>query len=381
MKDELRRSLGSPAIRTLTRVWSQEPHRRVRTLVDPPHIAPRRLACPTYRGDPGETVICVGPNNSPVKRSEVREARVHDEETLLGAAIYVFGKQAPDAARSARLAEEIISDSLVIALSKIRRAEAEHGVKALIPEGLVYYIVRGALRHRSLGDGRPMTTESGQAREKLMRALEDLEKAGTDTHRPGLYGALAEEIRDSYPKRRRPTRGYELSWREIPRPHLSDELVRESSLSALSCPAPSAETTAMGRSDIPEISAWQDADQETPGGGKLTDSYALAILHAGAPLLTRPARGARSHARAQSLRSLRSALDDGPGAVRELVSRLGSGSTIDLVFDLSDRDAIGRLQELVSLCGDTEVVTLLRCAADLAEGRLSRAEKFVRSAA
>src|SRR5699024_546729 len=93
---------------TLTRIWSHEPHHEVRTIVDPPHIAPRRLACPTYQGDPDEMVICVGPDNSPMRRSEVEHERVHDEETLLGAVAYVFGQQASRAERGSRRKSSLI---------------------------------------------------------------------------------------------------------------------------------------------------------------------------------------------------------------------------------------------------------------------------------
>src|SRR5699024_12835637 len=60
-----------------------------------------------------------------------------------------------------------------------------------LPICLVYYVVRGALRHRSFGDGRHMSTESCQAREKLALALERLEREGEDVSRPGFRSALA----------------------------------------------------------------------------------------------------------------------------------------------------------------------------------------------
>lgn len=364
MNDNLRTSLGHPAIQALTRIWSHEPHREVRTVVDPPHIAPRRLACPTYQGDPDEMVICVGPDNSPMRRSEVEYERVHDEETLLGAVVYVFGKQASSAARRARIAEEVVSDSLVIALSKIRRAEDEHGVKALIPEGLVYYVVRGALRHRSFGDGRHMSTESCQAREKLALALERLEREGEDVSRPGFRSALAAEIRDAYPKRRRPTLGYELDWQEVPKPHLSDDLLMGYGMDLLTEPDPSTEDAMMGSLGIPEISRWQDSDLEAPEEvrGK-AGAYYQAVLHAGAPLLAPRARDRR---RGLAVAALAEALGEGPAQLRGLISGLGDGSEADAMFDPSDRSALLRLRELVDLCDDDQVEALLRSAVSLA---------------
>ena len=320
MTDTLRRNLGLPAAGELTRIWSVVPHHEVRTIVDQPHIAPRRVACPTYVGSPGETVILVGPDNKPVRRSEVGQ-RVHDEETLLGAIVSAFGKQAPDAARKAQIAEDVIQDSAVIALSKLRRAEAEHEVKALIPEGLVYYVVRGALRHRSFGDGRTTSTESGQAREKLMR--------------------LAEEIRDSYPARRRPTSGYMFSWLEVPASEdIRDDRATEIELHS----GPSAEETVLGRSDIPAIADWQDEVD----GSSVTESpnaaYPRAILHAGAPRLAPRKQGRAGSPRKSAAEVLEGALNRGAQAVRDLVEHLGHDSAIDPMFDLSEHGAAERLR-------------------------------------
>lgn len=359
--DTLRRNLGLPAADELTRIWSRIPHRGVRTLVDPPHIAPRRVACPTYVGSPGETVILVGPDSRPVRRSEV-DQRVHDEETLLGAIVSAFGKQAPDAARKAQIAEDVIQDSAVIALSKIRRAEAEHEVKALIPEGLVYYIVRGALRHRSFGDGRAMSTESGQAREKLMRLAEEAARRGEDTHRYGFLSGLAEEVRDAYPARRRPTAGYMFSWLEVPS---SENAWGDSDMEIASSSGPSAEEVALGRSSIPAISDWQDEVD----GPSVTESpkapYLCAILHAGAPQLAQGKKGRPGSSRRSAAEVLEKALGRGAQAVRDLVEHLGHDSAIDPMFDLSEPGAADRLRELVALCDDDAAISLLRSAVKL----------------
>lgn len=373
MNDSLRTSLGHPAIQTLTRIWSHEPHHEVRTIVDPPHIAPRRLACPRYQGDPDEMVICVGPDNSPMRRSEVEYERVHDEETLLGAVVYVFGKQASSVARRARIAEEVISDSLVIALSKIRRAEDEHGVKALIPEGLVYYVVRGALRHRSFGDGRYMSTESCQAREKLDLDLERLEKEGEDVSRPGFRSALAAEIRDAYPKRRRPTLGYELGWQEVPKPHLSDELLSELGMDRVTEPDPSAEDVTMGSLGIPEISRWQNSENDPHLGPEGSNRYLRAILHAGVPALRAPSKGALSSPRVRAIGALDEALEEGAVAVRSLIENLGDDSPLDEMFDLSDERSASRLAELAGLCSDDDLLDLMGDAAKIARRTRSRA--------
>lgn len=363
MTDTLRRNLGLPAAGELTRIWSVVPHHEVRTIVDQPHIAPRRVACPTYVGSPGETVILVGPDNKPVRRSEV-DQRVHDEETLLGAIVSAFGKQAPDAARKAQIAEDVIQDSAVIALSKLRRAEAEHEVKALIPEGLVYYVVRGALRHRSFGDGRTTSTESGQAREKLMRLAEEAARRGEDTDRQGFLSDLAEEIRDSYPARRRPTSGYMFSWLEVPASEdIRDDRATEIELHS----GPSAEETVLGRSDIPAIADWQDEVD----GSSVTESpnaaYPRAILHAGAPRLAPRKQGRAGSPRKSAAEVLEGALNRGAQAVRDLVEHLGHDSAIDPMFDLSEHGAAERLRELVALCDDDAVIDLLSGAVKLSK--------------
>lgn len=159
--------------------------------------------------------ILVGPKHSPITIGEVGDQRVYDRETLLDGVRYVFWRQAPSWARVARQREDIIQDSCIIALAKLNRAEEEHGCYALIPEALVWCVVRGALYHRSDGDGRHMSTESGQAREHLIEWW-NAHLGGGGAHSMRAFNAKAEEIRLEHPKRRRPTFGYQHAWIELP---------------------------------------------------------------------------------------------------------------------------------------------------------------------
>lgn len=138
------------------------------SLGEVPQSRRSRSDCPTATRTAGASVVLVTPAPTPVP-FDVVEERVHDRETLLGACAQVVDVQARAWAYSSRHREDIIQDSCVIAQSKMKRAESAcPRAEALVPEGLVYWIVRGVMRHRSQGDGRYVTTESGQGREVLM---------------------------------------------------------------------------------------------------------------------------------------------------------------------------------------------------------------------
>lgn len=167
-------------------------------------------ACPSAHRAPRALVVLVHPEPEAIRYREVEQERVHDRETLLGACRRVFDLQARAWAYSSRHREDLVQDSCVIALSKIERAESEcPGAEALVPEGLVYNIVRGAMRHRSEGDGRYMATESGQGREILMARWEDHVKAG-GIESMKRFEEMADQVRSAFPIGRRPTRGYHL---------------------------------------------------------------------------------------------------------------------------------------------------------------------------
>lgn len=167
-------------------------------------------ACPSAHRAPHALVVLVHPEPEAIRFREAKQERVHDRETLLGACRRVFDLQARAWAYSSRHREDLIQDSCVIALSKIERAEAEcPGAEALVPEGLVYNIVRGAMRHRSEGDGRYMATESGQGREILMGRWEEHVKAG-GIESMKRFEEMADQVRSAFPIGRRPTRGYHL---------------------------------------------------------------------------------------------------------------------------------------------------------------------------
>lgn len=167
-------------------------------------------ACPSAHRAPHALVVLVHPEPEATRYREVEQERVHDRETLLGACRRVFDLQARAWAYSSRHREDLIQDSCVIAMSKIVRAEAEcAGAEALVPEGLVYNIVRGAMRHRSEGDGRYMATESGQGREVLMARWEEHVKAG-GIESMKRFEEMADQVRSTFPIGRRPTRGYHL---------------------------------------------------------------------------------------------------------------------------------------------------------------------------
>lgn len=159
-------------------------------------------------------MVLVDPEPHAVRFRDVAQERVHDRETLLGACRRVFDLQARAWAYSTRHREDIVQDACVIALSKITRAEAEcPGAEALVPEGLVYWIIRGVMRHRSEGDGRYVSTESGQGREVLMARWEaHVNSGGSESMR--RFDQMATRVRSSFPIGRRPTRGYHLSRRE-----------------------------------------------------------------------------------------------------------------------------------------------------------------------
>ncbi|WME24442.1 hypothetical protein [Brachybacterium sp. GU-2] len=167
-------------------------------------------ACPSAHRAPDALVVLVHPEPVPVRFREVEQERVHDRETLLGACRRVFDLQARAWAYTSRHRDDLIQDSCVIAMSKIVPAEAAcPGAEALIPEGLVYNIVRGAMRHRSEGDGRYMATESGQGREILMATWEDhVKTGGVESMR--RFEEMADQVRSAFPIGRRPTRGYHL---------------------------------------------------------------------------------------------------------------------------------------------------------------------------
>lgn len=170
--------------------------------------------CPSaYR--PGRAlVVLVAPEPQATQFREIAQERVHDRETLLGACRRVFDLQARAWAYTFRHREDIVQDACVIALSKINRAQADFpGAEALVPEGLVYWIVRGVMRHRSEGDGRYVSTESGQGREVLMAAWEEHVKAG-GVESMRRFDQMAHRIRNGFPVGRRPTRDYQLSRRE-----------------------------------------------------------------------------------------------------------------------------------------------------------------------
>lgn len=172
---------------------------------------------PSAQRSPNSLVVLVHPEPVAIQFREIEQERVHDRETLLGACRRVFDLQARAWAYSSRHREDLIQDSCVIALSKIVRAEAEcPGAEALVPEGLVYNIVRGAMRHRSEGDGRYMATESGQGREFLMGRWEDHVKAGgIETMK--RFEEMADQVRSAFPIGRRPTRGYH--WGRLEQAH------------------------------------------------------------------------------------------------------------------------------------------------------------------
>lgn len=375
MRDPLERALGETTRTHLTRKWIHQPPFEVRTVVDPPHVLPKRIACPVYQGDPEEMVICVGPGKRPTKRSQVTESRVHDEETLLGALISVFGKQAFSAFRTVRHAEDIISESAIIALSKLRRAEEEHGVKALIPEGLVYYVVRGVLRHRSMGDGRYTSTESSQAREVLRREIDRLASQGVETQGQAFV-KLARQILESYPVRRRPTYGYEWNWLEIPKPHCDDEWSGESGIGAFMDPVISAEDEVLGMAGISEIQQWQDR-QETPSARRPTNTYVRGVQIAGLPFPAQGKPGDRTCSRARDV--FARAADSGATALRRVIDELGSGSDVDAAFDLSD-GADERMREMASICDDNDLLELA-AGALMVMGHVSRYRKYLESKA
>lgn len=165
-------------------------------------------ACPTAHRAPDALVVLVHPEPEAIRFQEIEQERVHDRETLLGACQRVFDLQARAWAYSSRHRADLIQDSCVIAMSKIVRAEAVcPGAEALVPEGLLYNIMRGAMRHRSEGDGRYMSTESGQGREILMGKWEDHVKAG-GSESIKLFEEMADQVRSTFPMHHRPTYGY-----------------------------------------------------------------------------------------------------------------------------------------------------------------------------
>lgn len=170
--------------------------------------------CPTADRPGGSLVVLVDPDPKAVRFREIAQEWVHNRETLLGACRRVFDLQARAWAYTVRHREDIVQDATVIALSKINRAEAEcPGAEALVPEGLVYWIIRGVMRHRSEGDGRYVSTESGQGREVLMAAWEEHVGAG-GVASMRRFDQMANRIRDGFPVGRRPTLDYQLSRRE-----------------------------------------------------------------------------------------------------------------------------------------------------------------------
>lgn len=363
-------TFGNPAAATITPVVFRGPSVRVRTIVDAPHIHVRRAKPPTSQGSPDEMVSLVDSDQGAITRFKAegspgpkgRKVRLHDADTLLGAMVYVFGIQSYDWAWRKQIAETVISDALVIAWSKFRRAsEAGGGAKVVISEALVYNILRGALRHRSSGDGRTISTESAQAREELDRRMERISSAVGYTYGREVRARLAREVRDSYPAGRRPTLGFELTWREAPKdptPHpmsSAEGAPYGHHLESILGEYPSAEDTALESSDISAIVKWQDSDP----GGQITEtainSYVRAVLHAGAPRLVKPRRGRKGKA----MEIAESASKDAASA-RELIGSLGDGSALDEEFDLSDRSAIERLRELAGLCSDAEVMKLAK---------------------
>lgn len=171
-------------------------------------------ACPAADRPGRALVVLVAPEPRTIRFRDIDQERVHDRETMLGACRRVFDLQARAWAYSPRHREDIVQDACVIALSKIKRAEADcPGAEALVPEGLVYWIIRGVMRHRSEGDGRYVSTESGQGREVLMARWEaHVAAGGAETMR--RFDDMATRVRSSFPIGRRPTRGYHLARRE-----------------------------------------------------------------------------------------------------------------------------------------------------------------------
>lgn len=195
-------------------------------------------ACPAADRPGSARVVLVDPDPKPTRFREIAQERVHDRETLLGACRRVFDLQARAWAYTFRHREDIVQDATVIALSKINRAEADcPGAEALVPEGLVYWIMRGVMRHRSEGDGRYMSTESGQGRELLMAKWEAHVKAG-GVESMRRFDQMAERIRDGFPVGRRPTLGYQMSRRE--QAHTYSHQLAEEAYQRLASPDPTA---------------------------------------------------------------------------------------------------------------------------------------------
>ena len=171
-------------------------------------------ACPAANRPGRALVVLVAPEPQTTRFRDIAQERVHDRETMLGACRRVFDLQARAWAYSPRHREDIVQDACVIALSKMNRAEADcRGAEALVPEGLVYWIIRGVMRHRSEGDGRYVSTESGQGREVLMARWEEhVGAGGAETMR--RFDQMATRVRASFPIGRRPTHGYHLARRE-----------------------------------------------------------------------------------------------------------------------------------------------------------------------
>lgn len=171
-------------------------------------------ACPAADRPGRALVVLVAPEPRTIRFRDIDQERVHDRGTMLGACRRVFDLQARAWAYSPRHREDIVQDACVIALSKMNRAEADcRGAEALVPEGLVYWIIRGVMRHRSEGDGRYVSTESGQGREVLMARWEEhVGAGGPETMR--RFDHMATRVRSSFPIGRRPTHGYHLARRE-----------------------------------------------------------------------------------------------------------------------------------------------------------------------
>src|SRR5699024_8330692 len=136
-------------------------------------------SCPAADRPGGARVVLVAPEPTAIRFRKIAQDRVHDRETLLGSCRRVFDLQARAWAYTFRHREDIVQDACVIALAKIIRAEADcPGAEALVPEGLVYWIVRGVMRHRSEGDGRDVSSEAGQGGEALMERREEQVSGG-----------------------------------------------------------------------------------------------------------------------------------------------------------------------------------------------------------
>lgn len=315
---------------------------------------PRRHLAPwAHADDPDEKITLTATDPQVIRRKEMAGA-AYDLETLFGAVRAMLRRESKGDLLWVRVSEhfeDIAQSSCVIALSKLRRAEEETGVRALIPEALLMTVVRGAISSRCRGDGRTLSTESSRARALLnLWRHEEITRGRTPSHRE--VDEKAEEILLSFPAHRRPTIGFQNEWQNVP----SETTFVRRTERFLSNEAGFASTPYSGEAKSPWQSAWDDPTFDAACGPD-PDSDDVDIRLAAARRRSNPYGAAQAVMDLPRVRASASDLDRSALRARIAGDVAGAVSARDMgllvLLDLSDQERVENLWEFLDTLGSS----------------------------